>query len=1113
MHELEALRAADFDWVSHIEGIWADPLADVPEIHRKVRDDLSRRIDLLAARAASPLGVPVLGEAGAGKTHLLSALRQAAFAKGAGFILIDMTDVNDFWATAQLGFLNSLRRPGPTGNAQYVEILEYALSHHVGQGSGLVDAEKLRALPADTLADRTGVMVSELVRRFPQAMAYRDAIRALALHNSSHFDLASIGYNWLQGLGIDPADKVRFGFAQDHIASSQVLRSLAWLFSLKGPVVVALDQLDAMVAEHHVASGPRSDDPSVAERQQRSLAIIEGIASGLLALRDITQRALIVPACLEGTWSVLRTKAIASALDRYDAPLLLHKPDKGEVLRKIVAGRLRPAFRDHGVAPPYESWPFAPPAFVGLQLTPRELLKRCSRHVGACVDLDRILELSSFSEPAPQPVLAKEPDLAPFDQRYREAQAGAEVDSLKREEEEAALDRLLDVACSLLVFEQNLPEGKDAEVDRDFPRTGKLEPLHTRIRLIHRDEGDREEHFSFRILVHDHPIAFQSRLNAAITAAGIDRALDFRKLRILRFTPVPGGKRTQDAVAKLRAHGGEIVCPSDGDLRAMRALAALAVEPHDADVDRWLRSRKPATALGLFGEVRAWLLSAAGRPHGAPSTPSPSSGQASPASRAPAAPAATSAPGTRDAGPRPTPPPEGSSPPASTSAPAEARVARPVTQAGPSPVPSRSPAEMGSIPIGARIVAGLPTGEILRIPLEQLKRHTVVLAGAGSGKTVLVRRIVEEAALVGIPSIVVDIANDLATFGDRWPVRPNSFDDEDDAGTERFFAATETIVWTPGRADGNPLRMEPLPNLSALVASADEYAIALDLARAALEAWALPPTGAGRKERAGVLQSALDWYARSGRSGLGGFIDVLTDLPPEAAGGYDKADKLARAMADKLRAEVQMNPLLRKEGVPLDPAVLFGDAANTHRRTRISVVNLQGLPSPDMQQDFVAQLAALLFSWIKAHPTPPGRPLRGLVVIDEAKDLVPSIKRTPSGDNLVRLANQARKYGLGLVFATQAPKSIDHNVIANCATQFYGRAASPAALDVIRDQLRARGAPGDDAATLTKGRFYAYSEGFAAPIKIATRLSLSYHPTNPLDEAGILERAARVRVG
>jgi len=235
------------------------------------------------------------------------------------------------------------------------------------------------------------------------------------------------------------------------------------------------------------------------------------------------------------------------------------------------------------------------------------------------------------------------------------------------------------------------------------------------------------------------------------------------------------------------------------------------------------------------------------------------------------------------------------------------------------------------------------------------------------------------------------------------------------------------------------------------------------------------------------------------------------DVPAAMSVVTERARAHSMVVVAALSALSPVDQLTRYGGTPLDPAALFGDAPGGGTRARISVISLQALPAQDIQQAFVAQLGATLFSWIKAHPTPPGRALRGLLVIDEAKDLVPSTKRTPSGESLIRLANQARKYGLGLIFATQQPKAIDHHVIANCATQFFGRVGSPESLDVVREQLRARGAHGDDVATLATGRFYVHSEGFAAPVKVQTRLSLSYHPPNPLDEAGILERARRIR--
>ena len=147
-----------------------------------------------------------------------------------------------------------------------------------------------------------------------------------------------------------------------------------------------------------------------------------------------------------------------------------------------------------------------------------------------------------------------------------------------------------------------------------------------------------------------------------------------------------------------------------------------------------------------------------------------------------------------------------------------------------------------------------------------------------------------------------------------------------------------------------------------------------------------------------------------------------------------------------------------------------------------------------------------------AGPAPPERPLRGLLIIDEAKDLVLSGKSVPCKASILRLVAQARKYGLGLIFATQAPKSIDHNIIANCSTHYYGKASSPAAIDAIREQLKSRGGSGHDIATLKTGCFYVYTvytEGLQAPVKVSIPLCLSYHPASPLDETEVLKRAVR----
>ena len=84
----------------------------------------------------------------------------------------------------------------------------------------------------------------------------------------------------------------------------------------------------------------------------------------------------------------------------------------------------------------------------------------------------------------------------------------------------------------------------------------------------------------------------------------------------------------------------------------------------------------------------------------------------------------------------------------------------------------------------------------MTLKVSLLSSHIAILAGSGSGKTVLLRRIIEEAALRGIPSIVLDPNNDLSRLGDAWPTRPEMWSDEDSAQADaqqlRAGVASET---------------------------------------------------------------------------------------------------------------------------------------------------------------------------------------------------------------------------------------------------------------------------------------------------------------------------------
>jgi DNA helicase HerA-like ATPase len=206
-------------------------------------------------------------------------------------------------------------------------------------------------------------------------------------------------------------------------------------------------------------------------------------------------------------------------------------------------------------------------------------------------------------------------------------------------------------------------------------------------------------------------------------------------------------------------------------------------------------------------------------------------------------------------------------------------------------------------------------------------------------------------------------------------------------------------------------------------------------------------------------------------------------------------------MANLLRAAIATNPLLQSRGAPLEPGLLFGDNAG---KTRISVINFSGLASDEARQAFVNQLQMSLFTWIKRNPSPTGR----LFVLDEAQNFAPSMKTTPCKESTLALAAQARKYGLGMIFATQTPTGIDNKIVSNCTTHFYGRMSSPTTIAATRGLLEAKGGGGsEDVARLTRGEFYFSTESVPRPMRIRTPICLTWHPANPLTANEVVERA------
>lgn len=1052
---LDAYRKVNFDWTQQLKSVWIDAGNDFALHELTLKEIVEEILDYDQSPKGGPaspaqVGKLFVGPAGIGKTHLVGQLRQEIWKRGGWFVLLDIIGIKEFWSTTALSYLQSLLQPFKDNLSQGDAILKKLVD--LGElGPAITTARLFDPAGRDAVLLAQSVVIA-LAKKYPAACKkHGTVIGAFVLLQSRDFEISNQAYSWLLGIG---ADESPF---KDPVAPERIVEGLSWLISLTGPMIVAVDQLDPIVSFHSLST----EDPDAgSEEQRQAQVILEGLCNGLSELFDKSARTTTVLSCIEATWEILKKRSLASFKGRFDDPIPLQPITVGEAVRGLVRSRTDECYTRLKFKPHYPTWPVAESAFeTAIGLVPREILRRCDVHRKACIRNNAVTELVSFSEDSAD--RTETVTSTNLDARFDLLRAEVNVEGLLTQERETELSDLLLDALRLYCKQVTIPAHMDLIVEAD---PHKRKPaLHARLRRVHLNEHAREEHFCFRAIPHQNATAFQSRLRAAVTATGIDLSLSFRHLFIVRRGPVPSGAKTTQMVAEFKATGGQLVDLSDDDLRSLIALRRLSSEGDD-EFESWMRAKAPLCRIPLFGNSS---LCEQGF------SPKPEQQAQSPRAVKPLD-SATSNPGV-----------------------AEKPLAAPNRD-----LQSRSESVEAKICIRLGQFFGSKINTSCDLPLGILPRHVAVLAGSGSGKTVLLRRIIEEVALLGVPAIVLDTNNDLARMGEPWPQAPKSWDEAELKKSRDYFKRIERVVWTPGFGGGNPIVLAPMPTFSTVRGNEDELKQTVDMAYAALKPF-VGVQGSKGVLKEGVLRQALEFFSMSGKEGLDAFTKVLADLPAEVS-DIDNATKIAAEMANLIKAEVAKNPLLGSKGIPLDPKSLF--FSKSQSKTRISIINFSGLPDDNAKQAFVNQLEMALFTWIKKNPSSSSS-LTGLFVIDEAQNFAPSLKNTPCKESTIALVSQARKYGLGMIFATQVPKSIDNKIISNCTTHFYGKMNSPATISATRELMAANGGDGSDIAGLSAGEFYIATDRIKPPQKIRSSLCFSYHPQSPLTQEEVMARA------
>lgn len=1005
MEPLTALATLRFDWADTPDHVWQDSSFHVGGMHAKATAAIDAAIrDAATSDGPSPIGLVLEGQKGVGKTHLLGLVRRHTHAAGGYFFLDDLTAGDAFWEDTTDALRGGLARPDQSGEPQVTTFLrQVCVNGDVEPGitKAILERQRITKKHVDAFLNA----LWGLDRRV--AGECGDTARALLLYGSGDRGAYQVADHYLSGADeLKRGERSKWDLPSGPRSALALVRDITRLLALTGPIVVAVDQLDTLVALQTKQAG--AEDLMTAQ-----------IADGLMRLREVTRRTVTVLACLPETWEMLKAKAADTVPDRFrESTLTLGRILDGEVGRALVEKRLGVPYRAMRFVPEYPTWPIAGSAFEAgwEQQSARELLKRVIAHVEACVRDGEVRELTAFGDQQlpVHPTAPKRDRFIELDQQFEKyASAAKPAVLLKQDNEDKMMPALLSAALRAWISEVG-----DDELEWAYGGEAGGGNVHAWLTRTVDEASDLQEHWSFRAISATNAIAALHRLRKARSAAGFRAGADNRHLIVLRNPRWSPGPQTQKEVTEFRAAGGQSLGLSDADLRTFWALNQMLAEG-GPELQKWLVDRQHAS--------RSDLLSA---------------------------------------------------------------VLSDVTHTPPSD---------GQIMLGTEI----GTGDAVRVELAALRKHAAVFAGSGSGKTVLLRRIVEECALCGVSAIVLDPNNDLARLGDAWPKPPSGWRPGDAELAERYVAETDVVVWTPGRATGRPLAFQPLPDFAGVLDDDDEFAAAVEVAVATLAPQARL-TGSTVRANIGlaVLRQAVVHHARTGSRSLPELIGVLSDLP-DGVSTLNDATRIAADLAEALKAAMVNDPLLAGGGEPVDPGVLLTPRAG--RRARVSVISFVGLPAEEQRQNFVNQLQMELFAWIKRNPAG-DRPLGALLVMDEAQTLASSGSLTASTRSTIVLASQARKYGLGLLVATQAPKGLHNQVVGNAMTQFFGRLNSPAQIAAANEMARAKGSAVADIAGLDRAQFYVSGESFGFR-KISTPLCLTHHPASPLRVEEVIDRA------
>jgi hypothetical protein len=431
---------------------------------------------------------------------------------------------------------------------------------------------------------------------------------------------------------------------------------------------------------------------------------------------------------------------------------------------------------------------------------------------------------------------------------------------------------------------------------------------------------------------------------------------------------------------------------------------------------------------------------------------------------------------------------------------------------------------------------GKTTDQPLLYKSEDLTTHAFVVGMTGSGKTGLCVCLLEEAALQGIPALIIDPKGDMTNLLLHFPdFEPQDFEPwinadlarregktvpqvaQETAATwkqgladwgiapQRVKALSEAAhfaIYTPGSDSGIPVNI--LTSFEAPQLAWDENREALRERISATVTALLGLVGLSdvdplRSREHILLSNILEHAWIAGKALDLSELILQTQSPPFTKLGvfdvdtfFPKKDRFTLAMLlNNILAAPSFQPWI--EGQPLDIQKLLYAADGRPQHNIFYLAHL----SETERMFFVTLLYTAVESWMRSQPG--SGSLRAIVYFDEVFGYLPPVSNPPSKTVLLRMLKQARAFGVAQVLVTQNPVDIDYKALSNAGTWWIGKLQTDQDKQRLLDGLESavpggmnRNAYDKLISSLGKRVFLMHNVHAKGPLLFQTRWAMNY---------------------